>query len=127
MRKLLIIALMIPNLALANFTCKRGSGIIKTSKGFLYSSKCHIEVGKLVQTNTLREEEIKELRNTIKLKDLAITKQESRVDIWQTATFKLEDRYNKEAKFDKYENWLFFTLGIIVTGAAVYGAGQLQK
>ena len=126
MKKLLIIAFLIPQLAFANFTCKRGQGITKTEKGFLYTKDCHTQVGKVIKENESRKEEIKELRKTIKLKDLAINTQIQRVEMWQTTTFKLEDRIITYRKLDRYENTLWFVLGIVVTGAAVYGAGQLN-
>lgn len=126
MRKFLIITMLIPQLALASFPCKRGEGITKTSEGYLYSEKCHTAVGVVIKENESRKQEIVKLRDTIKLQDLAITKNLERVEIWQQTTFKLEDRIITYKKLDRYENTLWFILGIVVTGAAVYGAGHLK-
>ena len=126
MKKLILITLLIPQLAFANFECKRGKGITKTPEGYLYTEKCHSAVGKVIKENESRKQEIAELRKSIKLKDLAIVTHKQRVNEWQATTFKLEDRIHTYRKLDRYENTLWFVLGIVVTGAAVYGAGQLK-
>ena len=99
----------------------------KQDNTFVYTSDCHLEVKRLLDEQKLREEQVKELKGSIKLKDLALDTQEERLNRWRDATYRMEDRILKLDKANKYENWIWFGIGIVVMGAATYGAGQLRR
>lgn len=108
------------NTALGACQFKRGVDIIKTEKGYEYSSECHTEVGKILKAKKLREEQVSELSKSIQLKDLAIDRHQKRAVLWQNTAFKLEDRIHTMSKFKSFSNWIYFGLGIITAGGAVY-------
>lgn len=98
---------------------------VKTGK-FIYTEDCHIEFGKLRMTEKERQKQIEHLEESIKLKDLALDFSNKRIENWQEATYKLEDRLIKmELNSDKI-NWIYFGLGVIVMGGATWTAGQLR-
>lgn len=94
---------------------------------FIYSGECHRKVGSLLQDNAAKDKTIGELNQVITLKDLAIQKADQRTQLWMDTSFKMEDRLNEVDSIYKKNEWLYFALGIVVTGAAVYGAGQLVR
>ena len=124
MKKLLITFLLIPQLTFAECDWK---SIKKVDKGYLYNKACHVKVGVTVKKSKLQGKRIVELEKTIKLKDLAITTHEQRVTMWRATTYKLEDRMVKIQRFKKYNDWVYFILGVFTTSAAVYSAGQLRR
>lgn len=124
MVKLFITLLLIPQLLYA--ACNPKTDIVKTSTGWQYSNDCHIEVGKKIKQGEKYKEALAEAEKVIELKDLALTVQYDRVDMWQQTTFKMEDRLLKVERLNKTDHWIWFGIGIIVMGAATYGAGQLR-
>lgn len=93
---------------------------------YLYQEKCHIDYGRLRKTEPLYKEQTKELRKSIEMKDLALKYSNERTETWQKTTYKLEDKLLKlESNYDKMK-WVYFGLGILVTGTAVWAAGQLK-
>ena len=118
-------ALIVTQSALAN--CNPRTDIVEQSNGsFTYSVECHMEFGKLKKNESIREEQVKHLNKSIELQDLALSKANQRIENWQTATYKVEDRLLKLEKSTDTMKWIYFGLGIVVTGAAVWGAGQLK-
>jgi hypothetical protein len=73
-----------------------------------------------------REAQVQALTKSIELKDLAIKTHEQRADLWMNTSFKLEDRVNTIERYNDTNKWLYFGLGIVVTGLSVWGAGQLR-
>ena len=109
------------------FACDFSKDIQKTEDGsYTYTKDCHITVGKTVKKLGLKEQQVDKLEEVIELKDLAIVKGHERIDLWMNTSFKLEDRVNTIDRLKERNKWLYFGLGIIVTGAAVWGAGQLK-
>jgi hypothetical protein len=102
------------------------SSVKKQGNSYLYSKECHDKVNKLQKETQLREEQVGELKKSIELKDLAIDKGLERVELWKESSYDLEDRLHKVRKYESYNSWVYFTLGVFVTGVAVYGAGQLK-
>lgn len=103
------------------------SKIVEKDGQYIYSPALHRCVGALVEKNKLYEEQNRAYDKALELKDLAISKTEERVRLWQDATYKLEDRYNKQTKYNDYRDWIFFGLGVVATGTAVYLAGHIYK
>jgi hypothetical protein len=110
-------------------TCVPKTDIYEDTKTgrFSYSEECHIEFGKLRQTEKERQDQITHLEESIKLKDLALDISSKRIENWQDATYKVEDRILKMEKTSETIKMLYFGMGIVVMGAAVWGAGQLKK
>lgn len=106
--------------------CDFSTGITKTDAGYLYTPECHKKVGKLVADLKDRETEVGKLNDSIKLKDLAIDTHERRAQLWMDTSMKLEDRVNTIDKYNATSHWLYFGLGVVLTGAAVWGAGYLR-
>lgn len=98
---------------------------VKTNK-FIYTEACHIEFGKLRMTEKERKKQISYLEESIRLKDLAIDVSNQRIENWQQATYKMEDRLIKMDNNNNTINWIYFGLGIAVMGGATWAAGQLR-
>ena len=62
----------------------------------------------------------------LELKDLALTKADERVMLWRNESYEQYERLQKEIERSKKNDMIWFALGIVVTGAAVWGAGQLR-
>jgi len=117
---------LISNLAFAE--CDFSTGIKSLPDGtYSYSAECHKRVGKMVLDLKDREEEVAKLNKTIELKDLALSTQEKRAEMWMGTSLKLEDRVNALDKSNSTTQWLFFGLGVLTMGAAVYGASRLVR
>jgi len=120
---LLVLNFLCPISALAKCNFKT---IKKVEDGYLYTSDCHREVGKLKNEAEERREQVKNLNEAIKLKDLTITTHTERADLWMNTSFKLEDRVNTIERMNSTNRWLYFGIGVIFTGLSVWGAGQLR-
>ena len=99
-----------------------------TSTGsYIYPVDCHVEFGQLKQDEEERKKQISHLKESIKLKDLAIDTSNSRIELWQNTTYKMEDRLLKIERNNDRMKWIYFGLGILVMTGATYGASQLNK
>lgn len=108
--------------------CDFSTGIEKMADGrFAYSAECHKKVGKLVADSKDKDDQIAALSKTIELKDLGIRTQEQRAQLWMDTSFKLEDRVNQMESMKSTNQWLYFGIGVLTTGLAVWGAGQLRR
>jgi hypothetical protein len=108
--------------------CDFSTGIQKLDDGrYAYSVDCHKKVGKMVADEKDRQEQL--AQKDIQLKSLGtqLEYQDKRVQLWMDTSNKLEDRVNQMEALKSRNQWLFFGLGIVVTGAAVWGAGQLNR
>lgn len=102
--------------------------IKRTDNGsYIYPKDCHIEFGQLRQDEEDRKKQVAHLKESIKLKDLAIDTSNSRIELWQKTTYKMEDRLLKVERNNDRLKWIYFGLGILVMGGATYGASQLNK
>lgn len=127
MRKLitaLMIVLCLPLQALADCDFTDGKGVTKVEGGYLYTKECHIAVGQMKYDLGVAKDQIALLNKSLDLKDLAITKADQRAELWQTATFKLEDRINTIDQMRVTNNWMYFGLGVLTVFAAGYIASQ---
>lgn len=122
---ILLATLLTNQLVLANCNPKDIKFDKKTGY-YLYPKECHIYFGNIKKEVKLREQQKKHDDKTIELQDLALSKANGRINNWQQATYKLEDRVLKMDKNNERLRWIYFGLGIFVTGAAVWGAGQLR-
>lgn len=106
--------------------CDFSKDIQKTEKGYLYTNECHGRVGVLVKDNLDKDSEIKDLRLSIDYKDQALAKADERIMLWRNESYNQFDRLQTQYQYSDKQKWLWFALGIVVTSAAVYGAGQLK-
>lgn len=100
--------------------------IKKTPDGFLYSTECHLKVGQLVKNEALYKQQVDELNQALSLKDLALTKADERIRIWRDESYKQYEFNHKYQSFSDTQKIIYFSLGIVFTGIAVYVAGQLK-
>jgi len=121
----LIILCLLSNSAFAE--CDFATGVSKTPSGtYEYTKECHIFVGKTIQDNDTKTQQVEKLNKALDLKDLALEKSDQRAQLWRDTSFKLEDDVQKMNSYRNTNQWINFGLGILVTGAAVWGAGQLR-
>lgn len=92
---------------------------------FTYPENLHICVGKLVQDNKVKDQQLSDLTKAISLKDLAIKEADGRATLWSDTSSKLEDRLQKVDSLEKKNEWLYFSLGVLTTFAAGYTAAKL--
>ena len=125
--RLIAVLMLISSLCFAKFDCSRNNGIKKVQGGYLYDARCHALVGVVVKENELQKEQITELKRTIELKDLALTKSDQRAAMWQATAFKLEDRIYTLDRIKTYNSTIYFILGILTTSAAIYAGSKVTR
>ena len=120
----MLMALLVNQSVLADCNPK---DILEQSDGtFSYPLDCHVDYGRLIKEESLRKKQVEHLKESIRLKDLAIDYSNKRIDNWQKTTFKLEDKLLKIERNNDRLKWIYFGLGVLVMGGAVWGAGQLK-
>lgn len=120
----MVVALLLSSNAFAE--CKWTEGVKKVENGYLYTNECHGRVGVLVKDLEDRETEVVNLRKGLELKDLALAKADERIMLWRDESYEQYERLQKQSELANRNQYLWFALGIVVTGAAVWGAGQLR-
>ena len=112
----------------AHASCNVKTDIVKQANGTrIYSLDCHKMVGKLIQDEKDRKEQIEHLNKTISLKDLSLDLSDKRANLWQ---HEAENQYNllqKHAKWRTYEKYIWFSGGIALTVLSVWAAGSLAR
>jgi len=103
------------------------STLVKSNGFYQYSVDCHIKVGKTIQENELRVEQVEKLNKVITLKDLAISKSSERIDLWKSTSYKLEDRLLKHDAMSRKNDWVLFGGGVLTTILAGWALGQATK
>lgn len=125
--KHILTSILIFTLATSSFACEFSKDIQKNEDGsYTYTKDCHKEVGDIKKKLELRVLQVNTLEEVIEKKDVAIIKGHERIQLWMDTSFKLEDRVNTIERMKERNKWLYFGLGIVVTGFAVWGAGQLK-
>lgn len=93
---------------------------------YAYPVDCHIDCGRLRKAEPLYKEQVKQLKKSIEFKDLAIQDANKRIDLWKSTTQDLEQIIIKQEENQERMKWIYFGLGILTTGAAVWAAGQIK-
>jgi hypothetical protein len=93
---------------------------------YAYPVDCHIDYGRLRKAEPLYKKQTKELKKSIEMKDLALKYSNERTETWKKTTYKLEDKMLKLEENHDRMKWVYFGLGILTTGAAVWAAGQIK-
>jgi len=121
---LVIIALLIPTTAYADCDW---TGIKKNPDGtYTYSEKLHVCVGKLVQDNKVKTQQIADYTKALSLKDLSIKASDDRANLWMDTSGKLEARLQKVDSLQRDNEFIFFALGVVATGIAAYTASKIK-
>jgi len=111
----------------AHASCNVKTDIVKQANGTrIYSLDCHKMVGKLIQDEKDRKEQIEHLNKTISLKDLSLDLSHKRADLWQKEADNQYNLLQKHAKMRRYSTYLLFGGGVLAGFAAVWAAGQLR-
>jgi hypothetical protein len=100
------------------------STIQRDGDRFIYSSQCHLSVGKLVKTEKLREEQVQSLIKTIEFKDLALKQADLRANTWEKEAYKQHEFLQKSQKDVKLERIAYFGLGV---ASVLLGAWAINK
>lgn len=119
--RFLILILLIPQLAFAE--CDY-STVKKVDNGYLYSTECHKATGKALKELNIREEQVENLKKTIKLKDLALVTADSRILNYQEVAYKNTERLNRLNSVQSKQNMLYFIGGIVLSTLSVYAASK---
>lgn len=94
---------------------------------YLYTKELHICVGIMKKDLEAANKQVLEYKSAIDFKDDALNKANQRITQWQETTFKLQDRMATIDSLENKNKIIYIGLGILITGAAVYGAGQLRR
>jgi hypothetical protein len=118
----IILACIIPRICWAG--CDWSTDVTPgTNHTWIYSDECHLEVGKLVQSNKVQLQQINDLTNAVQLKNLALTADDSRVMLWQKSADDELSRLNTIQADQHRSDFLYFTLGV----AAAIGTGWMAS
>lgn len=121
---LLLITSLFSQVAFAD--CDFTKDIITNPDGTrTYSKECHVEVGKRLTAAKDREAEVDKLNKAVELQDIALDKAHERIDKWQDTSKKLEDQIDTIQRTNDTTKVLYFVVGVLLTGLAVWGAGHL--
>ena len=93
---------------------------------YTYTKELHICVGTLKRDLESANAQVESYTKAIELKDLALGKANERIMLWEDTTFKLQDRMATIDSLESKNKIIYFGLGILVTGLAVYGASKLS-
>jgi hypothetical protein len=105
---------MLGNFAYADCDFTMGKGVNKLPDGnFEYSKECHVQVGKLVQSNGIQTQQVDDLKKAITLKDLAIQDSDARTQVWMDTSLKLEKNINAIDELKNTNSWIYFGLGVL--------------
>jgi hypothetical protein len=90
-----------------------------------YPDNLHICVGKIIKDSQAKDVQIADDKKAISLYQVTIQTDEERIQNWIATSTKLESRVEKVNDLEKKNEWLYFLLGVAVTGAAAYTGEKL--
>lgn len=124
MKKMLALILL-SSQAMAD--CDWSKGITPgPNKTFIYSEACHQAVGKLVEDHKADQQRIADFVKAVSLKDTALADSDAKVKLWMDTSLKMEDSLTRYEDLRSKNQWLWFGLGVVATGAAAYTASKLS-
>lgn len=122
---MLVISMLMSNVAFAA-KCDWKNDIVEKNGSYIYSARCHHEVGVVKKDLKDREKQVVLLKKTITLKDLALTTADTRIMNWRSESYNQHERLMTQARLQSYSNWLYLGGGVVITVLAVFAAGQLK-
>jgi hypothetical protein len=127
--KLFIITFLILalNIQSAKADCDYSKIVSNPDGTYTYSRELNKCVGGMKRDLDAANAQIEAYTKALTLKDLAIQDSDKRANMWETTALSLESRVTEIDKLESKQNVGYFLLGILVSGVAVYGAGQLRK
>jgi hypothetical protein len=88
--------------------------IVKNADGtFTYPKALHLCVGKMVQDNKAKTQQVGDLTQALSMKDLALQASDKRVQNWSTTASGLEDRLQKVDSLEKHNEFIYFGAGVL--------------
>lgn len=91
-----------------------------------YPASLHLCVGKVVQDDDVKTQQVADLNKAIDLYKLTIQTDEQRIQNWILTANQLGDRIQKIDELEKKNQWLYFGLGVAATVAAAYTANKVS-
>lgn len=125
MKKIILLFTFLVTTQLIASECNWNSITEKDSK-YIYTPECHLKVGELIKEEKKREKQVEELKKSIELKELALDISDQRIMKWRNEAYSQNQALERSYKYSKYNDLLYFGLGIVTTSLAVWGAGQLK-
>ena len=93
--------------------------------GYEYSPTLNLCVANLIQTNKTQTLQIADYEKAIQLKDLALTAEDSRVQLWEKSSLDEQQRLMTISSDQKENNFLYFGLGILATIGTGFAVAKL--
>lgn len=94
---------------------------------YTYNATLNRCVGKMVKDLDAANNQIADYQKAITLKDLAIKESDDRANLWMNNSLTLENHLSTIDSEINKNKILYLGLGILITGFAVWGAGQLSR
>ena len=118
-----------------SFACDFSKEITKNKDGsYRYTKNCHLEVGSKIKelSNTKKKLDLRvkiadELEQQLDKKDQRLGVVYKRLETWQEASLKAENKINQAQKLQESNKWLWYGLGIVTMGLATFGAAQIGR
>jgi hypothetical protein len=127
MKKLIALLLLVVstfNIAFAD--CDFSTGIVAgPNHTWIFTDACYLKVGLLVQQNASLTTQVADYQKAIQLKDLALTTEDSRVQMWEKSSLDEQQRLTTIDADKKTSEWVFFGLGVATTFLAAYSAAKI--
>lgn len=121
---LLVLVSLFSNLAFGADNCDWSKIKKLPDGGYEYSLELNECVGRLVQENKVKDQQITDLTKAIQLKDLAIKDSDERANMWLTTSTREQERIVKIDADQKTSNLIYFGLGVALTVLSVWGASK---
>jgi len=104
------------------------SKIVDNGNGtYTYSKQLNLCVGNMVKDLNAANQQVLAYQQAISLKDLALTDASKQATTWRDTSFGLQDKLTAIDTIESRNKIIYFTLGILVSGMAVYGASALAR
>jgi hypothetical protein len=112
--------------------CKESVVLLEEGKpapctGFLFSPSAEKQASKAVDDAKYYKELSDLLHNKNELLISELKVQDERLMLYMKSTHELAQEVNRKQNEDFWQKTLYFSLGIVTTSLAVYGAAQLSK
>jgi len=103
------------------------SKVIHNADGTLtYPANLHICVGKLVQDNATKAQQIVDLNKSVDLYRLSIQTDEQRIQNLMMTLANVQTKIQDASDLQSKNQILYFGLGVLTTGLAAYSAAKLS-